>query len=91
MMYVTETPILTNHIVAEGLGENTGKDESWKRFGMLEGEIKNNLESLGAMRDIMAKASYENETLWSIVYNKEDKVLNFYWKRDYSQPIEFQI
>lgn len=91
VMYVTETPILTNHIVAEGLGENTGKDESWKRFGMLEGEIKNNLESLEAMRDIMAKASYENETLWSIVYNKEDKVLDFYWKRDYSQPIEFQI
>ena len=43
------------------------------------------------MRDIMAKASYENETLWSIVYNKEDKVLNFYWKRDYSKAIEFQI
>ena len=58
---------------------------------MLEGEIVNDLESLEAMRDIMAKASYENETLWSVVYNKKDKVLDFYWKRDYSKAIEFQI
>lgn len=90
-MVVTETPIVTNHIVAPGLGEGTGKEESWRRFGMLSERIETMEGTKESVKDAMTAASYSDETLWTIVYDKEKCSLDYYFRSDFSSPMSFSI
>lgn len=89
-MVVTETDIVTNHYLAEGEKFGVGNEESHKRFARIE-EAKSSVKSVEAMADCMESVSYENETKWSIVYDKENLTMDFYNRRDFQSPLSFDF
>lgn len=90
-MFVTETSAVTNNIVRKEVSEGTGNEESWKRYHLLLDTAPSIGKSFDNMKDAMNKASYENETLWTVVYDKEKLNLSFYLKRNYDNPINFSL
>ena len=90
-MYVTETVSVTNNIVREEISEGSGNEESWKRYYMLLDIAPSINENFNNMKEAMAKASYEDETLWTVVYDKENLNLSFYLKRDYDSPLNYVL
>lgn len=90
-MYVTETKAVTNNIVKEELSLGTGNEESWKRYYMLLDLAPMINRDYENMKDAMERASYENETLWSVVYDKEKLNLSFYLKRNFDAPLSFSL
>lgn len=89
-MIVTETDIVTNHYLAEGEKFGVGNEESHKRFEKIEG-MKNSVNSKESMADCMKSVSYEGETQWSIVYDKQNMTLDFYNRRDFYAPLSFDF
>ena len=39
----------------------------------------------------MQNASYAKETQWSIVFDMENKTLDFYWQRQFEAPHHFVL
>ena len=89
-MIVTETDIVTNHYLSEGEKFGVGNEESHKRFEKIEG-MKNSVNSKESMADCMKSVSYEGETQWSIVYDKQNMTLDFYNRRDFYAPLSFDF
>lgn len=89
-MIVTETDTVTNHYLAEGEKFGVGNEESHNRFEKIEG-MKNSVNSKESMAACMESVSYENETQWSIVYDKRNTTLDFYSERDFGTPLSFDF
>lgn len=89
-MIVTETDIVTNHYLAKGEKYGVGNEESHRRFEKIEG-MKNSVCSTKLMANCLESVSYENETQWSIVYDKINLTLDFYSKRDFDAPLSFSL
>lgn len=89
-MIVTKTTTVTNHYLAEGEKFGVGNEESHKRFEKIEG-MKNSVNSAESMADCMESVSYENETQWSIVYDKRNATLDFYSDRKFNAPLSFDF
>ncbi|MDO4419650.1 MAG: carcinine hydrolase/isopenicillin-N N-acyltransferase family protein, partial [Ruminococcus sp.] len=89
-MIVTETDIVTNHYLAKGEKYGVGNEESHRRFEKIEG-MKNSVCSTKLMADCLESVSYENETQWSIVYDKINLTLDFYSKRGFDAPLSFSL
>ena len=88
-MRVTETDIVTNHCLAENL-QSPLTGESLKRFASLAQKhsgFKSHEEGLQALQD----ASYEEETLWSVIYDKENLSSTIYFDCDWDNPLTFSI
>ena len=88
-MKVTETDIVTNHCLAEAK-ESPLTGESYKRFAKLadmHSGFKSHEEGLQALKD----ASYEEATLWSVIYDKEKLSSTIYFDNDWSCPLTFEI
>lgn len=101
-MYVTESPVLTNHYTADTPkkddGKNPNKDNSRERFAKLlaagekcgwqmnSEDIKNALESVSAKN-----YEFDDITAWSIVFETEKRKATYYFRGDYTKPyvIEF--
>lgn len=93
VMYVTETKVVTNHYLTEGEKYGIGNDESHARFDKvmaMDEETGSVMDAL-QVRDVMQNASYEKETQWSIVFDMENKALDFYWQRQFDNPHHFEI
>ena len=93
VMYVTETKVVTNHYLTEGEKYGIGNDESHARFDKvmaMDAEAGSVMDSL-QVRDVMQKASYTKETQWSIVFDMQNKALDFYWQRQFESPHHFAI
>ncbi len=89
-MIVTETDTVTNHYLAEGEKFGVGNEESHRRFEKIK-DMKNSVNSREAMAGCMESVSYENETQWSIVYDKENLTMDFYNRRDFESPLSFDF
>lgn len=89
-MIVTETDIVTNHYLSQGKKFGVGDTESHNRFERLE-DMKNSVDSTEAMAQCMESASYQGITQWSVVYDKSNMSLDFYSKRDFDNPLSFDL
>lgn len=89
-MVVTETEIVTNHYLAKGDKEGVGNEESHNRFEKIT-ELKDGVNSTDTMAGCMEAVSYEDETQWSIVYDKRNLTLDFYSKTDFKTPYSFNF
>ncbi|MEE1219750.1 MAG: C45 family peptidase [Ruminococcus sp.] len=89
-MIVTDTPVVTNHYLSKGEKLGIGNDESHRRYDKL---IKKSNDTLSTqdMADAMESVSYSDTTQWSIVYDMENLKLDFYFKRQFDNPLEFSI
>lgn len=89
-MIVTETDVVTNHYLSEGEKFGVGDLESHNRFEKIEG-MKNSVNTTDSMADCMENVSYAGITQWSIVYDKINMTLDFYSRRDFSEPLSFDF
>lgn len=100
-MYVSETPVVTNHYVADspkGKGFVLDGDNSKIRFEKLQGlgnennwnldtnQIKNALKSVSA-----SQFSSTEIAVWSCIYEPESNKITYYFRENYDKPyvIEF--
>lgn len=93
IMYVTDTPLVTNHYLTEGEKYGIGNDESHARFEkvMKQDEEKDGTMDISQLKSVMQSASYEKETQWTILYDMDGKSMDFYWKCQYDSPIHFEL
>lgn len=92
-MVVTETLAVTNHYLFAGEKFGIGSEESHRRHDALLSarESKEGVMEIGELREVMEAASYPDETQWSIVYDKTNRTLDFYWQRQYDAPHRFEL
>ena len=43
------------------------------------------------LQEVMETVSYPDITQWSIVYDKTDRTLDFYWQKQYDVPYHFEF
>ncbi len=89
-MIVTDTPVVTNHYLSEGEKFGVGNEESHRRYDELM-KKGDDILSTQDMADAMESVSYQGETQWSIVYDMENLELDFYFQRQFENPLEFSI
>ncbi len=92
-MIVTETPIVTNHSVYTGNTTSVDNRESFTRFDRLAAihkDIEGNADN-SRLKKCMSDVSYEDITQWSIVYDLQEKALDFYWQRNYEKSHSFRF
>lgn len=92
-MTVTETFAVTNHYLSPGNKFGTGNADSHKRYDTLisvREEAGGIMEST-ALRDMLEEVSDPDQTQWSIVYDKTNLMIHFYWQRQYDTPHHFEI
>lgn len=89
-MIATKTDIVTNHYLAEGERFGVGNEESHRRFEKIQ-DMKNSVVSTELMAECMESVSYEKETQWSIVYDKNSLTMDFYSKRNFDCPLSFDF
>lgn len=90
VMVVTETSAVTNHYLSEGKKYGIGNEESHRRFEKLL-NTKPQISDKEDMKDCLNSVSYENITKWSIVYNLDEKSLDFCFDRNFTTPYTFNI
>lgn len=93
VMYVTETPVVTNHYLTEGEKYGVGNDESHARLGkvLAMDEEAGSVMDVMQVRDVMQNVSYADATQWSIVFDMENRALDFYWQRQFDALHRFEI
>lgn len=92
-MVVTKTPVVTNHYLSEGEKFGVGNEESHKRYDTLLSMQQSNggIMEIGALQGAMETVSYPDITQWSIIYDKTNRMMDFYWQRKYDTPYHFEI
>lgn len=93
VMYVTETPVVTNHYLTEGEKFGIGNDESHARLDRVLAMDKEAASVMDTQQlaHAMQNVSYADATQWSIVFDMENQALDFYWQRQYENPHRFEI
>ena len=93
VMYVTDTPVVTNHYLTEGKKYGIGNEESHARFNrvLAMDEEAGSVMDAAQVRDVMKNNSYAEETQWSIVFDMENKALDFYWQKQFDSPHHFEL
>ncbi len=89
-MIVTETPVVTNHYLSQGEKFGIGDEESHRRFDELMKKSKDTLTT-DDMADCMESVSYSGITQWSVVYDIENLELQFYFQRQFDNPLTFTV
>ncbi|MBQ9552225.1 MAG: linear amide C-N hydrolase [Clostridia bacterium] len=97
-MVVTETPVLTNHYLAEQKGKNGGK-QSHERFDKLEKFLGKTLEGseVAAVMETVAQKNYEQPeddpkvTVWTWVYSPGAKMALFYHRENFAHAFRISI
>lgn len=90
VLYVTETPVVTNFFLTEGEKQGIGSMQSKRRFEILEDELaEKRIDSAEHMKDALQKVSQgamgeEFElSVWSIVYDQKEKTVNYCFRENY--------
>lgn len=89
-MIVTETPVVTNHYLSDGEKFGIGNEESHKRYDELMKKSDDTLSTQNMAEDLES-VSYQDETQWSIVYDIENLKFDFYFQRQFENPLKFSI
>lgn len=92
-MVVTKTPIVTNHYLSDGEKFGIGNEEFHKRYNTLLSIWQSNegIIEAGTLQEVMETVSYPDITQWSIVYDKTNRTVDFYWQRQYDAVHHFEI
>lgn len=91
-MVVTDTPAVTNHYLSDGEKFGIGNEESHRRYDALI-EIQQSRDGVmeaDELKNCMESVSYEDITQWSIIYDKMNLTIDFYWQRQYDLPYHFE-
>lgn len=83
-MRVTETDIVTNHCLNEPI-ESPMTGESYRRFAKLA-EMHSGFSSQEEGLQALKEASYEEETLWSVIYNKKELSSTIFFDSKWDEP-----
>lgn len=86
-MVVTDTQVVTNHVIAPGEYCGTGLSTTSKaRFEKLLStyEAANGVMSTDDVRD--ALESVKDDTEWSVVWNSEDLTMSYYHRANFEKP-----
>lgn len=89
-MIVTDTPVVTNHYLSEGDKLGVGNEESHRRYDELM-KKSDDILSTQDMANALEGVSYPSITQWSIVYDIENLELDFYFQRQFENPLSFSI
>ncbi len=86
-MHVTDTPAVTNHCLWENRRhEMTG--ESRRRMESVGSLVPDNVEeALAAMK----LASYQDWTLWTVIFDRENLEATWYVRSDWDAPVKFEL
>lgn len=92
-MVVTQTSVVTNHYLSAGEKYGIGNEESHKRYDTLLTIWQSNKGIMDnrTLQEVMETVSYPDITQWSIVYDKTDRTLDFYWQKQYDVPYHFEF
>lgn len=102
VMYVTETPVLTNHYMTQGAHLGIGSEQSHTRFDTLTDTYKsaNGVMDKDALLSAMAsvaqsnfqsdEGSYEG-TQWTLVCDTKALTVDFYYCEQYQTPYVYRI
>lgn len=90
-MYVTETPIVTNHYLSDVEKQGTGSEQSHARFDTLS-NLYQQSSGIMTVQDVQAalaavsQSNFDNEyeeTMWSVVFIPETQTAMFYYRENY--------
>ena len=89
-LLVTETPVLTNFVIADCAEHGTGTAQSMTRYEMLMRQLTDTptmdkAAVRSAMQSVDKSHWYDGETTeWTMVCNKTKKTVTYYHRQDYS-------
>lgn len=92
-MIVTQTAVVTNHYLSAGEKYGVGNEKSHLRFETLS-KMKSDTEGIMTAEELkgcMEKVSYPDITQWSIVYDKKNLKIDYYWQRNYEKSFSFEL
>lgn len=93
-MYVAETPVVTNHYLADTEKKDIGSEQSHRRFDTLSA-LYNEADGVMTAEQVrealvaVSQSNFENEyeeTIWSIIFVPETQTVMFYYREDYQNP-----
>ena len=86
-IHVTETPSVTNHCLWESR-QNEMTAESHRRMEAIKNLVPaNRQESLDAMRMV----SYKDETIWTVLFDRNAMDATWYVRSDWDNPLTFPL
>ncbi len=96
-MIVTETPVVTNFYLAEGVKNGIGTAQSHERYDILMQTLsENECMSMENVRDALDSVSKHNfgayeSTEWSAVFNQSTGEVHYYHRENYDTRYTFSI
>lgn len=96
-MVVTETPVVTNFYLSEGIKYGIGTNQSHERYQILMETIQNSsIQTMEDVKDALDRVSKDNfgefeSTEWSIVFNQNTREVQYYHRENYQQAYVFSI
>ncbi|MCH5268568.1 MAG: linear amide C-N hydrolase [Lachnospiraceae bacterium] len=96
-MVVTDTPVVTNFYLAPGEKNGIGTKQSHARYEILTERLeKNETMAMQDVRDALDSVSKDNfgeyeSTEWSIVFNQDSGVVQYYHRENYGKVYSFQV
>ncbi|MCH5264553.1 MAG: linear amide C-N hydrolase [Lachnospiraceae bacterium] len=96
-MVVTDTPVVTNFYLAPGEKNGIGTEQSHTRYEILTERLKEKeTMDMQDVRDALDSVSKDNfgefeSTEWSIVYNQDSGVVQYYHRENYEKAYSFQV
>ena len=89
-MIVTEAPAVTNHYLSPGEKYGMGQQNSLDRYNLLM-EALPGLVTVEDLKVTMRNVVQPEATQWTIIYNKQRLLLDFYWKQNYQKKHSFEF
>ncbi|MDO4555294.1 MAG: C45 family peptidase [Lachnospiraceae bacterium] len=98
-MKVTETSVVTNHYLTEGKYYDVGSEQSHERYDLLTQNLRKS-DGIMSLYEIkknlsgVAQSNFsgnEEITVWSIVYDKTNLTIDYYFTEDYGRTDSFEI
>lgn len=98
-MQVTETPVVTNHYLTSGEHFGIGSEQSHIRYDTLVGNLAlcQGIMNLDEVKENLSEVAQNNFTgtdeitVWSIVYDKANLTLEYYFGETYDTPYLYEI
>lgn len=92
-MYVTETPVVTNHYLTEGKKYGVGIVGSEGRYNNLIAtkEMTGGIMDKNSVKDAMRCVSSGSATQWTIIYDTKALTIDFYFRVQFDNPYTFKI
>lgn len=96
-MYVTQTPVVTNHYLTQGKKYGVGSEQSRIRFDSLTAQLAAGETNAPQMLQSVAQKNYPQstdgyeKTMWSIVYHPADSTASFWFSENYDHSYRLAL